>query len=631
MYYVYVDGVMAFDAAADAQTVASATLSQQSNAAAYLDMECLPTLAVSEGESVVEVRWDREVLFHGRVTEVGEAIDGLMSVSAVSDVDRLNDVLVRPHSTDGSVGETCPDELGAYFDWLVARYNERAVGGFRIDVGTNQGDRLAADGDALSVSEGSYQTVAATIEANVLSHGGHLEFRPFSGGGTIDLWADLHEASEQLVDLGENVVSIEVTRDAASLATAIVPYSGSGDSEVTLDGASDADLALATNAGMMVSGDAIYDPEAVARWGYRERRVELPGVGDTAALVRAAVPELRTMLAPTLTITCRAVDMAMYRDGYEHLRVGQAVRVRAARFGVDEYLAVQSASLDLLDPAQTSYELGVTYDTLTGQQSAFLSGLNGSINHAVDQLRGVEDTLTETTGKANLAIIQAQQAQQAASDASKVATNYLDYSEQLGGLVVGNLVGEGLGPNVLVAHDGVRVRDDTTVMASYLGDGTHLYQEGAEVASFGSSTVELGKNSISSVIKMCAGAGTISAEQGSTRPILTLSSGSLIIDGYTLYLEGSGSGNASIDLSYGEVTLTGESKLKVSSPVVEIDSSDPSIVADGRSFKIRPLFRLSNPNNNNAKMFTCSDEERYSLISAGWDNEGIACYVLYNG
>lgn len=394
-YRILVDGELLWDAATDADVVSSASISQSVNAAAYLDMEVSPLAAprVSEGSSVIEVRWGDATLFHGRATEVAQGIDGRWSVSAVSDVDRLNDVLVRPHSTSGEVGERCPDTVGGYFSWLIERYNERAVGGYRIDVRVNQGDRLA-DGP-VSVSDDTWPTVAAAIEGDVLSRGGYLDFTPYAGGGVIDLYADLHDANAQVVDLGENVTDITVTRSVEAQRTALVPYARvDGGGEVTLSQASEQDLQLVRNAGYSVFGDAIYDGSFVAEYGYREERREFDGVTSVADLVREAIPCLRTMVAPTLTVECRAVDMALYREGHEHLRVGQAVRVRSELHGVDEYLAVQDVQLDLLDPSQTTYTLGVSYDTLTGGQSAFLSRLNGSINDALDRVTDAEGAIS---------------------------------------------------------------------------------------------------------------------------------------------------------------------------------------------------------------------------------------------
>lgn len=393
-YQVFVDAQLLWDPYDDNDVVSSASISQAVNAAAYLDMEITSSnVPINEGSSSVEVRWEGKTLFYGRVTDVSQGIDGSWQVSAVSNIDRLNDVLVRPHSTSGSVGEQVPSTLSGYFNWLVEQYNERAVGGYRINVRTNQGDELHEG--ALSVSEDGWPTVAAAIQDGVLSYGGYLDFIPYSGGADIDFYADIHDANLQIVDLGENITDITVKRSSEGQRTALVPYGSDDDgNNYDLTSATSADLQLVRNAGYSVLGDAIYDPEYVAEYGYREERHEFPGVTSVAELLREAVPYLRTMVAPRLTVECRAVDMALYREGYEHLRVGQAVRVRSEPHGVDEYLAVQDTDLDLMDPSQTTYTLGVSYDTLTGQQSAYLAQLNGSINHALDRVTEAEDTIS---------------------------------------------------------------------------------------------------------------------------------------------------------------------------------------------------------------------------------------------
>ncbi len=66
-------------------------------------------------------------------------------------------------------------------------------------------------------------------------------------------------------------------------------------------------------------------------------------------------------MAPTVTVTVKAVDLALVSDRYDHLRVGQAVRVRSRPHGLDEWLIVSSADIDLQDPSQTEYVLGDEY------------------------------------------------------------------------------------------------------------------------------------------------------------------------------------------------------------------------------------------------------------------------------
>ena len=433
-------------------------------------------------------------------------------MSCVSDEDRLNGVLVPPHSSDGSVGERCPATVSGYVQWLAETFNRRCVGGWRVDVGANEGD-LLTQGGSLSVSDSSWPTVAAALDDRVLSLGGWLDWEPREGGGTLSVYADVREASGQLVDLGENVADIKVTRTTDGQRTALVAHSG----DLTLDGLSDDELALVSNAGFVVENGAIYDPEAVARYGYSESREELPA-STRPDLVRAAIARLRTLRAPRVTVEARAVDTSVYREGASHLRPGQAVRARALPLGLDEYLAVQSVDLDLMDPGQTRYTLGVSYDTLTGSQSARLRELNLGIDHSLDLASGAGEaasaaqsaaeaaqgaadaamgeasdasasaSMAQTT--ADAARDEAQAAQSAAEDAAKVATNYLGFDSS--GLVVGDQTAGELGKNVLIDADSVDVRDGSDVLASFGSSGMSIYQpNGTELANFSGSGVSL--------------------------------------------------------------------------------------------------------------------------------------------
>ena len=77
-----------------------------------------------------------------------------------------------------------------------------------------------------------------------------------------------------------------------------------------------------------------------------------------------------------------------------------------------------------------------------------------------------------------------------ASEASKVATNYLNFSSN--GLVIGDMTANTLGSNVLIDADSLDIRNGDTVLASYQAD-----------------TIYLGMNSRSSVIDLCDGTATL--------------------------------------------------------------------------------------------------------------------------
>lgn len=83
-------------------------------------------------------------------------------------------------------------------------------------------------------------------------------------------------------------------------------------------------------------------------------------------------------------------------------------------------------------------------------------------------------------------------------DASKVATNYIDFTEGTG-LVVGDMTSKTLGNNVLIDSDSVDIRNGTTVNSS-----------------FGASKIELGKNSDAASIKLINNRMTINVAKESS-------------------------------------------------------------------------------------------------------------------
>lgn len=138
--------------------------------------------------------------------------------------------------------------------------------------------------------------------------------------------------------------------------------------------------------------DVIFDRNAVDKYGYRET-TWAGDTSDSEELLEKAAEELETMVEPEIEVDVCAVDCALYMDGYSHLKVGQAVRVRSAVHDFDEYLMVVSISLNLHDPANSAYELGRETDTVTGETSSYLSELNNAIVSQYDEIVALESTV----------------------------------------------------------------------------------------------------------------------------------------------------------------------------------------------------------------------------------------------
>lgn len=171
------------------------------------------------------------------------------------------------------------------------------------------------------------------------------------------------------------------------------------------------------------SDDVIYNPDRVSRYGYREKVFTDSTITDLDDLMQAAIKELNKLAEPTIGLDVKAVDLALYMDGYTHLTVGDAVRVRSAIHDTDEYLMVTSINLNLEDPGNSEYVIGQAYDSLTGQQSGYLRSLSSGINSSLDAVASLDETTKDQAVKIGTVTEVANKAQETANTANTKAEN----------------------------------------------------------------------------------------------------------------------------------------------------------------------------------------------------------------
>ena len=177
------------------------------------------------------------------------------------------------------------------------------------------------------------------------------------------------------------------------------------------------------DADVFKSGDVLYSTSAVERYGYKEEVFEDTTITNIDDLVQAGIKELNKSKDPQITLDIKAVDLALFVEGYTHLNVGDAVRVRSAIHDTDEFLMVNSITLDLQDPGQSEYVIGKAYDSLTGQQSGFLRSLNSGINSSLDAVASLDQTTKDQAIQIGSVEQVANQAQQTANNAQNTANN----------------------------------------------------------------------------------------------------------------------------------------------------------------------------------------------------------------
>ena len=416
-------------------------LSSKLNAASYFDFTIAPTHSLysklAERAEEVRIYFNNLILFKGEITKIEEDFEGNYSVSCTGVLDYLTATRVRPYSTvQGEQPLTCPATFDGYFQWLIDQHNSNCLDSRkRFSVGVNQGNILDKNNYIYRSSE-QRPTTASEIEDKILnSAGGYLFVRYKDDLNILDLYADVHDVNTQIIDYGVNMLDFTKTTTAESQYTAVVatgytpnPPEGQPDAKmkpITLEGCADGGTPYSST--IVKMGDRVYDVEAVNRYGYHEYYVSNTDITTYDGLLYYACKTLNTLLSPALTISVKAVDLALIMgDKYKHLQLGQAVRIRSKPRKVDEYLMVNSIDLNLMNPENTTFDLGASYDTLTGQQSAYLKSLNASINASLDTVDALSTNVKNSAKLAQEAKDKADTATDAAADAAAKADKVTD-------------------------------------------------------------------------------------------------------------------------------------------------------------------------------------------------------------
>ncbi len=418
-YRILYNDKIVYDPYSDDGVVTDPKLTAETNAAHYFDFTISPKHAlydtIEERSGLVSVYSDDKKLFYGYVSEIQDDFEGYKTISCTGVLDYLGDTVVRPYSTvSGEQDLTAPSSFDGYFQWLISQHNSHMLDSRkRFKVGINQAGLLDKN-NYIYRSSTQLPTTASEIENKILDYGGYLSVRYENTTNILDFYADVHESNTQMIDFGVNLIDFKRTSSTDKQYTAVRPMGATPTSTSTSKQSKPITISSLPDGGTSYSditkyGDVVYSISGVQRYGYREYSYSNTDITTQSYLLDAACVTLQKLLSPSLTLDIRAVDMALFVEGFDHLDIGQAVRVRSKPHNIDEYLMVTSIDLDLQDPGNTEYTLGVTYDTLTGQQSSYLKSLNTGINAAFDSVEKIDQTAKDAAASAAKAIVKIDQ------------------------------------------------------------------------------------------------------------------------------------------------------------------------------------------------------------------------------
>lgn len=234
MYRMLYNDSFLFDPFDETRIVSSASITTNVNAASYLDFTIAATHplydTIEQRSGIITLYSDNEKLFQGQITSISMDMDGTKSVTCSSALDWLRDVQLRPYSTDQAECneyefklDKAPDALDAYFQWLIDQYNAQNKDNRYFTINVNQAADLT-NRNIVYFSSTSPRSVADAIEEDILgTFGGYLVLRYEDDQLILDLYSDIHEMNEQIIDYGENILDISRSESTDDQYTAVYP------------------------------------------------------------------------------------------------------------------------------------------------------------------------------------------------------------------------------------------------------------------------------------------------------------------------------------------------------------------------------------------------------------------------
>ena len=168
-------------------------------------------------------------------------------------------------------------------------------------------------------------------------------------------------------------------------------------------------------------GDLIYSVNGVKKYGWIGKTVQNAAIVTKKELYQQGLIELINAESPKRTIEIKAVDMHFVNPDIKPIRIGEYVRVRSTPHNLDSYFLCREISLDLNNPENSTYILGSTYDTLTGEQNKRAKELNSKLNKQYDSAYAISEEAKESAIKA---IAFATEAKQYAMGVGDTASGY---------------------------------------------------------------------------------------------------------------------------------------------------------------------------------------------------------------
>lgn len=179
-------------------------------------------------------------------------------------------------------------------------------------------------------------------------------------------------SSNQTIEFGKNIISIEETIDSSNLVTGIRPLGSlkakktKAEDRYNLESLSYDDGTYRIAYGPSPRyGQFIEDKEASETYGKIYKTVIFEGVKTSTELIEKAIEYLKNLKTMTTNISIKAVDLSLLDGSIDTVNIGDFVRIISEPHGINSNSVCSKIVIDLENPQNNEYTFGLLFETLT--------------------------------------------------------------------------------------------------------------------------------------------------------------------------------------------------------------------------------------------------------------------------
>ena len=351
MYVILIDGQVLYspNLINEGYSVLNPKLTTEVNKSGSLEFIVPPSNPryddIQKLKSIVQVFDNDEELFRGRVLHDNKDFYRRKSVYCEGELSFLLDSIQRIYDYQGTVE--------GLFTQYISNHNSEVEEAKRFVVG----DITVTDrNNYIHYSSTQYPTTWDELNKKLIdTHGGYVRTRIQNGVRYIDYIQDYTHQASQTIEFGVNMLDISEYINADEVFTVLIPLGAK-------QGSTDERLTIASVNG---GNDYIWDSTAVSLFGYVWKVQTWDDVTVASNLLTKGQSYLANGIQMSVSLKMKAVDLHLANANVERIHLGDYVRVLSLPHNLDQHFQCTKITLDLVSPANSEYNFGVAFASMT--------------------------------------------------------------------------------------------------------------------------------------------------------------------------------------------------------------------------------------------------------------------------